>query len=619
LLSGAQRRVIETWPDAGKPVLSFQAANPTMEHLLASECCIQPGPSWLFRMGPDGQALEIVGRLVRPAQSYVLVTSAGALDMSMASLVTIRCKGVTAHRIDVPATLTAAEILELRAQGLSVAETIRVWPAGLAARGWDGEGTTEWIEGERPCFGIEHDHPAAEYEFRLGTGPSFKVPARPAGEPTFIKLEPLPAGNHVLSVAVARNGAEAATRPVEGLISLVVRPRNAWVSGSIGHAGLIATTEPTEPTLDAFWEGLTELKIMGPAGRHISVSVQLLNGTGGMLAHEHVANLQLPLGPDIWRNAHKTFVRREKAPWAHLGAAGGTIIVDGEELGIISIPLQRDVAPLRWVWQTKARSHLLRLVDDHDAETPLRVTFHSFLEPLKEVVLNAATASAGIELPTPGGLLVASHGDVRETVVVSMPRVEGGFAGLIPDCRIDLGGPAEDVAFALVKSVAAWSDARLTGMLAGDRRVHVVRRLNGSLFDLICGYNWAAAERLLDRGGDRSAAVAAMTECFEKPNRPFAIVLIREAGRYARMAGHVRQREFASLSQRYSVAPGATSKPALDLIDCLERRERLSDDVIRTVVNHLRKYPALAAGARIIHLLGNDSSISARGGLATAA
>lgn len=604
LLSGPQRRVISAWPDPRTPVVSFQVPDPTMQHLLASECCIRPGPSWLFRVGSDGQALEIASRLVRPGRSYVLVDAGNPRECAMTSPVAIQCQGVTARQIDIPASLTQAQIDELRSLGLSVGETIRIWPAGLSARGWDGEGTTEWLEGESPCFGIDHDHPVSAYEFRLGNGPALTVSAKPPGEPTFIRLEPLPAGNHVLTVSVARASGEAATRPAEGLVSLSVRPPTGWVPGSVGHAGLIATTEPHEPTLDGFWEGLTDLTILGPTGRRVSVSVELLNGSGGRLAFESVAGIDLPMSSDTWRNAQSAFVRRDKDPWAHLGAAAGRLVIDGDELGAISIPLRRDVAPIRWVWHASDRKRLLRLVDDYDVDTPLAVTFQPFVEPLRMQTIETGLALTGIEPTAPGGLLVASHGDLREAVVVSMPKVEGGLAGLVPDCRIETSERTEGLAFAIAKAVVSWSDARLTGALAGDRRRRVLTRLMDCLFLVICGPKWSAAEQLLERGF-RDGATAAMIDCFDRPHRPFAIVLGRDAARYRRMPAHVRAREFACLAQRYAVAPGRLSQPAIELIHVLDGVEQASDDQLKQLIGHVWNAPQLAAGARMIQILGS--------------
>lgn len=381
LITGAQRRVLEEWPAAEVPVLSFQRANAAMDHLLASEGCIRAGPTWLFRVGPDGQAMEVLARLIRPGHSYVLVARGDPPVLSTATATTVRCRGVTAVWFAVPTTLSEAQITEFKKADLSIAETIRVWPVGLAARGWDGEGATEWLESESPCFAIEHDHPVAEYELRLGAGAGVKVAARAPGEPTFIRLQPLPAGNHVLSVSVARHAAAVATRPVEGVISLAVRPPRPWVNGAIGHTGLIVSCEPPAPTLDDFWEGLTQLQVMGPTGHQVAVYVELLDGTGGRLGLELVARLTLPLGADSWRNAFSTFAKMEKQPWNYLSASSGRIVVDGEELGVVHIPLQRDVAPVRWVWHETNRSTQLRLVDDHDSETSLKVADSDSIRP----------------------------------------------------------------------------------------------------------------------------------------------------------------------------------------------------------------------------------------------
>lgn len=249
LLAGVQRRVVEAWPPAGKPVLSFQKPHAALEHLLASEGCIRAGPTWLFRIGPDGLAIEVLSRLIRPGSAYVLVARSELPDLSIAKPTSIVCRGVIAMRFDVPANLDASLIAELKKAELSIAETIRVWPVGLPARGWDGEGATEWLENESPMFAIEHDHPVSHYVLSLGAGETVKVPAKPPGEPTFVKLKPLPAGNHVLGISIARSASDAAVRPVEGLISLAVRPPYPWVSGTIGHTGLIVSCEPPNPTL----------------------------------------------------------------------------------------------------------------------------------------------------------------------------------------------------------------------------------------------------------------------------------------------------------------------------------------------------------------------------------
>jgi hypothetical protein len=108
-------------------------------------------------------------------------------------------------------------------------------------------------------------------------------------------------------------------------------------------------------------------------------------------------------------------------------------------------------------------------------------------------------------------------------------------------------------------------------------------------------------------GGDKKSAAAAMTACFDKPHRPFGLVLARDAARYRGMPAQVRAREFASLAQRYAVAPRKTSKPALDLIDLIDGGGPFTEDQIKELIHHLWDAPALAAGARMIQMLGGNT------------
>lgn len=604
LLEGSQRRALDAWPPTDQPVLQFQAPYPRLDHLLASEGHISQGPHWLFRVGSDGEAAEVIGRMVRPGRTYVLVSQSNLPDVSFAVPTSLSCRGAQAIRFEVPQALSAEQVKEITAAGLSVAQTIRVWPVGLAARGWDGEGTTEWLETECPCFAISHDHPVAEYEFRLGAGPGLKVAARPAGVPTFIRLQPLPAGNHVLSVRVIRDPASDVTpHPVEGWISLSVRPPNPWVGGTIGHSGLIASSEPPEPTLDEFWEGLSQLNVLGPAGRQVSICVELLDGTGSRIAIEQVANLTLPLGLDTWRTAFVAFERREKDPWGYLAASSGRILVDGEELGTVRIPLQRDASPVRWVWRFTSKSTQLRLINDHGGEAPVRVSFRSFAAPLEEVQIKPEDAETGFEPSTPGGLFTASYGEVLVPLVVGVRKVDGGLAGLLVEPDFSTVRRTRDDALAILRAIIAWSDTRQVGALAAERRERVVSRLKECLYYVMCSAKWANAEVTLREGVSKDAAVEAMLDCFEK-KRVFAVVLARDAVKFARMPEHVRLREFAALAHRYAVAPGITSKPALDLSDVLDHGVRLSEPELKTMIGHLWDHPALTAGARLIQLLG---------------
>ncbi|QBM74844.1 hypothetical protein E2E30_03040 [Sphingomonas sp. AAP5] len=612
LMMGAQRRVLAKWPSPNEPVVTFEKPDPVMDHLLSGEARIGAGPAWLFRIGPDGQAIEILSRLVRPGKSYVLVSNAELPVLSMANSATIGCAGVTATRLEIPAALTSAQIAELKSAGLAAAQTVRIWPAGLAARGWDGEGSTEWLDGEAPCFAIEHDHPVDRYELRLGTGQTTSIPAGAPGEATFVRLKPLPCGNHVLTVKAVRSptSADLAQQPLEGVVAIAVRPPSPWVSGTVGHNGLIVACEPPEPSLDDFWEGLASLSVLGPKGAHVTVCVELLDGAGTQIASEQIGQLTLPLGVDTWRKAFAAFVGKEKNPWAYLEASSGRLVVDGEELGVSHIPLHRVVAPVRWVWHALPKSTLLKLVDDHDAETPLTVDFRNFAFPAKREELTSSAATGGMEPPTSGGLFVATYGDHREALIVSMPRVDGGLGGLLVNPNFDAVPDSADGLLMLLGAIASWSDVRTVGTLGAERRDHIVSRLKERVFAQLCGPRWAYAEERFRSGVQGAAATAPMVDYFN-PTRQFGTVLVRDASKYARMPDHVRLREFSSLAHRYGLKGHAHCKAALEFCDIVEKGGRPLDLELKALVATVWNNPLPAAGARLLQLVGGHADAAA--------
>ena len=155
LLSGNRMGVIRRWPNAALPLIEFESADPLMNHLLQSEYRLRPGPLWLFRIGSDGIARQISSSTARPNNHYIVVTT-GDIPSDLPGLTscTLECEGVHAFRLAIPKQVPSDATARLRDLGIGVARTIRVWPAGLPGRGWDGDGSTEWLTTESPCFGI---------------------------------------------------------------------------------------------------------------------------------------------------------------------------------------------------------------------------------------------------------------------------------------------------------------------------------------------------------------------------------------------------------------------------------------------------------------------------------
>jgi hypothetical protein len=157
------------------------------------------------------------------------------------------------------------------------------------------------------------------------------------------------------------------------------------------------------------------------------------------------------------------------------------------------------VSPVRWVWRSTNKTTLIKLIDDHDGDAAIRSTFSPFAEPLAGEDLGSDVVESGVKPASPGGLFTARYGDYEVSVVVGMRKVEG-FGGLLVEPQFTGTTSTRETAVAVVQAIVSWSDARLAGAMAAERRDRVVARLKEHLFGVMCGQNWANAERGLRSG-----------------------------------------------------------------------------------------------------------------------
>jgi hypothetical protein len=233
-LHGAQRVTLSRWPREDEVLLQFEKKDPQLEYLLRAECLLRPGPRRLFRIASDGLAYESRSLLVRPGERYVLVTTTGPIAASdHVRPVELECEGVHGALLALPAALTGDWEEALRCLGLGQARTVEVWPAGLGAVVWDGEGHGEWLASERPCLAIRTDHPVAALLVSMGPDPdlALELTSVKSGEPIFVQLPQLPVGLHTVRVCT-RSNRSAEVEPL-GDLDVVMRIREArpWEAG----------------------------------------------------------------------------------------------------------------------------------------------------------------------------------------------------------------------------------------------------------------------------------------------------------------------------------------------------------------------------------------------------
>lgn len=612
LLSGNRMGALRRWPDVGVPLVHFERADPLMDHLLESEYRLTPRPHWLFRVGSDGIARHIASSVVRPANDYILVTVGDMPDdVPESAPCSLECEGVHAVRLTVPIQVSADITTRLRELGINVARTIRVWPAGLPGRGWDGDGRTEWLTTESPCFGIAPDHPLDALSFRLDDGSEQVVATDPSGAPTFVRLPPLAAGTHLLTVEARRSPElddAATTPPAKGFARLAVREPEPWTPGAASHPGLIVTPDPFDASLDTLWRNELNLSVNGPEGFAVTVHLKLHTADGQQVLSGLVDDsMALPITSDTWHGALARFLDNETRAWKYLEAASCTLEFNGDSLGTCVLKFDHDPSPLRWSLSSRQRETLLRLVDDsgqHDT-TP-DIQFFSMNSPLIGAPLDAESARTDFVVQPPGGLYVARHAAFDDSAVVSAPPAGLKDLGVEPDVHVAPGLPAIRDAFLLLR---IWFNARQAGFLVGVRQRQVARSIFKAILSSVCGQNWARAEE----------------DFAERPLSPDTLDALEDlVDRHTRFGHRLRQGDanesdrtvairFAGEARRHGVSHDQDL--CLFALRVAARQANvLADSHLDSRVRQLVDNPALLRGARLIsRLREHDSDGTASG------
>ena len=608
LLSGNRKGVLQSWPDTAKPLIQLEEPHPTTDLLLEAECRLSPGPIWLFRIGIDGTAWEIMGHTVRPGCSYIVVTTREPPQAhEHMSLCNLNCDGVKSFRLAIPLHVSSDMTSWLGDLGLQVARTIRVWPTGLPGRGWDGEGSSEWLTTEAPCFGVSHDHPVDAYTLRLNDGSEILIQTDGTGAPLFVRLAPLLAGIHSLTVKARRSHdleAVASSTPAEGFVQLTVREPEPWTPGVASHPGLIVTIDPSEPDLDMFWRNETRLSVIGPEGYAATLTVKLEAADGHLILMERVgAPFDLPITPEKWRRSFEQFLQRKEYAWSYLEAATGTLIIDGATLGSRSIVFEHDVEPVRWLARRSRNDILVRLVDDTGQEgTEAKVYFCSMERPLEMLPLAPDKALSGLVVDPPGSLFFAEHAGHLDTVVVGMVPTGAGLQslGFFPSIAKLPRNP--QALTNVLRLLARWQEARLSGFLINIRHRQVIDGILAALYESLCGQNWAEAEAQFRRNSKLPRTLENLKARIGK-SPGFAAVLARNRSNIEENSDQ-RTLRFSDAAARYKVCKDRKlCEFALRLASQPEALSVLPVTELNTLFSEIESNPEILRGARLLALL----------------
>jgi hypothetical protein len=528
---------LSTWPTPETPLVSFEGSPPELEAMLHAGFRIGGGDRWLFLIGSDGQARELSTRVLRGGESYLLLqrtdtpNPVGGFGISVVQVV---CTGVYALRIDVAADVTDTLVDVLAILGLEVAKTLDVWPAGLPAPDWSGDGRAEWVEGYPIVLGVRADRRITRLVVSVDGIPQPDVSPdqdAPIGDPLFVQLPSLGPGPHRLSMVACtqddaipdepeRVGRGGTVGRLQGELEFQIREPRSSLAGQLG--ALSFAVHPRTPSLEDLWEDRMEIHVAKPGALSVLCRVVLRDPAGRELFGRSFS-VPSPCNSDCWRSEFSTI--RKGAEDAYDETQVCTLEFDGGALGRARVVAERDFTALRWVVRGKGDS--VRLIDSQGCAD---LAVHTILcaSPTLEQFRNVTEALEGIPIDEGGELVIArSRGLEASTVVVPPQRIKDFAALSGPRAQVPTGPRDTATVVGLMRMAALWEQARLAGSsLTEIRRATAVDVLVSGLTGIISGGRWVGAEQVLrDRGSHAAAEVMRGLVASRPDERAVAVVL----------------------------------------------------------------------------------------------
>lgn len=600
LLEGPHTKPIRTWPETGKPIVKLAKTAPALEAYMAAHYSLSPGPTWLCRIAPDGRALELLGRQVRPGGSYLLLHQQDLPPLAElpADTVAVNCENICVHQISVPTQLSQRVIDDIKLLGLSLVQTVRLWPVGTNAREWDGEGNAEWLTTEAMTLAIQGDFPLVAYSVALDDEPPVRVAAPSGGKPSFICLPALAAGEHKLRVTPIPPAGQSFARDLDGTLNIRVRTPQPWNAGANHRTGLSVYVDPVDGDLDDLARSRLALHILGPSGRKAEVRISVQGETDPNADHQiALPNVIRDWTPYLTQNIED----------ALLSARRADVLISAGELGEVRLAFEHEPQPLAWRVKRDTSETTIRLIDEAGIEGNLKTSFYSFENPATSTALDAEACKTGLRVCQSGGLYRAVGGGYDEAAVVSTPFT-GSYAGF-GALGVQPGIPAQLSKRANVEQLLhlmfTWSKAPARDFFASSNKVRVTTVLDRALLGVLCGPWWTRAEEMFVANGSDAAALETFTRNWRSSlDEKGVIALIRK-----------RQRELAPLTAYERVEwlaeplkrRGICTDP--DLVDTAWRLAggsaeiaNLSLDVITTRLPTLLSMPSTLRLARFAQL-----------------
>lgn len=498
------QKQLETVPNNKDQLLNFRRELPKeLEDFFKRDFVLNLPQYSIFNIQGNGFAEQHESRIVHPDDRYIILSSESIDDNILLNKLESSCKNVYLYSL-CSEKLTSWENQESLDQlDLEVETEFDLISVGIIPTSWDQGYKVEYLDGETPQFTLKIKQSWTAVKILLEDFDELIINNDTDSESLYFCLPPLSTGLYKLSYSL-QNEPEGIFQTL-GELSILVKDRNIWQSGTTTQNALLLLSDPPKPTFEDLFDGKVSFEVICPENS-VNVSLQLLSNdlSAKAFVDQEITSVVLPREVEILNEKIAEFVEDPKLTENAESAYLCRLNFKSEELGSVPFDFKRGFHPIRWeIKYDNSRQIILNLSEEAFGDDETQICIYDFETPDQATELSYLNYFPDYRVPETGGLFVAETPNQEKGIIILRTSKTKSFksfseigndADLTPKLKGNYERNIESID-SLIDLYGLWANSRSVGSPLSKRHVQfVLDAVIHKMMCVICEKKWRTAE-----------------------------------------------------------------------------------------------------------------------------
>lgn len=497
-------QTLELLPDNEAQIVKFRRELPSsLEDVFRKQLVFRLPKFSVFKVQSSGIANQKNSGTVNLSNEFLILSGELVTDNPLLRPLKTSCKNAYVYSLQ-SEILTESKYQDaLKELNLQIDADLDFVPISPHPLLWDEGASLEYLDGEAPSFAMKIAQPWKALRIQLEDFDVLEIDHQPDSEFTFFSLPALSAGLYNLSYSIKCDSHSDFERL--GKISIYVRDRTFWRSGTTNQNALILLFDPPKPSFEQLLGGEVEVDILCRE-TSVSIAFRLLSRKSSEppLFIKNISAATLPTNPREVNEKINEILEDQRvlelSELTHLCQ----LEFRSDELGSINVDFRREFNPLHWeIKYSGADGTFLNLSEESFGDEQTDIFRYPFENPNTAVKLNYEECFPDYAVPSSGGLFVAVTPRQEKGIIVLKEDKIKSYKSFSDIGKDDSFEPkfqswacTKESLANLIDLYSLWAISRTIGGVFSKKDIRKV--LDGFLFAIVClidDYQWVNWEQ----------------------------------------------------------------------------------------------------------------------------